>query len=221
MTSNWTIPVQLMLQSATRWLTAAGFWALIAGPVILLWPGQTVRVLTVLFGVYLVLGGVVMILTALADRDDAPVWGIRVGVGIVVASVGGLVWAWPETTVRSLAVLVGLALVVSGIGDIMVGLRWRPALSAWAWMLGGGVLSVAAGVIALLWPGITVLVLAVVAGGYLMAFGVVALIGAMRIRSAADRLQLNQITPTVVPVEIDLRDTPPLGSPRQPTDRSV
>jgi uncharacterized membrane protein HdeD (DUF308 family) len=48
----------------------------------------------------------------------------------------------------------------------------------WGWELVSGFLSVAAGVIAIAWPGITLFVIAVMAGIWMIAIGVIRLIAA-------------------------------------------
>lgn len=76
------------------------------------------------------------------------------------------IWAvaWPAATLLVLAWIVGLGLLVGGAVAILFGLRYRRELPLWGVWLFDGALGVVVGVLALLWPGITVLVLAILLG---------------------------------------------------------
>lgn len=90
--------------------------------------------------------------------------------------------SWPGVTVHGLAVVVGVALVVGGAGKIAAALSGE---GDERFILGlSGLTSVVVGVLALAWPTVTVLVLAVVfgVGTVLFGFGQIAL--ALRLRSA-------------------------------------
>ncbi len=54
----------------------------------------------------------------------------------------------------------------------------------WGWMLAFGILTIAAGICALVWPGITLLAAAIVFGTWLIFFGVLQTALALRLRSA-------------------------------------
>lgn len=72
--------------------------------------------------------------------------------------------AWPGVTLLVLAWVVGLGLLVGGATAIVFGLRFRRELPLWGIWLLDGVFGIVAGVLALLWPGATVLVLAILFG---------------------------------------------------------
>lgn len=76
------------------------------------------------------------------------------------------VWAvaWPGVTLWALAVVVGVGLIVGGIAEIMFAISYRRELPMWGvWLLDGGA-SVLVGVLALAWPGATILALAILLG---------------------------------------------------------
>lgn len=89
--------------------------------------------------------------------------------GVLVA--GGILAAvWPGITLWVLAVIVGVDFVISGIARIMGALSLR--VEGWGWLLFGGVLSVAVGVLALVWPEATILVLGLLLGIRMLLFGI-------------------------------------------------
>ena len=88
-----------------------------------------------------------------------------------VLIVGGIVAAaWPGVTLWVLAVVTGAGLVVSGAARIMGALSLR--VEGWGWLLFGGALSLVAGVLALAWPGTTILVLGLLLGIRMLLFGI-------------------------------------------------
>jgi uncharacterized membrane protein HdeD (DUF308 family) len=96
--------------------------------------------------------------------------GIRVGVavlGVIAVLVGGFLLFNPFAAVRTLALLIGLCLLVGGSLDIAAG--WggdRRAVTVIP-----GALLVVGGLVAVLWPGATLWTLAVVTGLSLLVHG--------------------------------------------------
>jgi uncharacterized membrane protein HdeD (DUF308 family)/alpha-beta hydrolase superfamily lysophospholipase len=148
------------------WLgSALGLACAALGAVLIFRPFDSLSVL-----VFLVGGGSLLlgITTAAAARRSphprphlaaAAVW---IGVGVVVL-------AWPDITTRSLALVVGLALILGGVLDVIGGIRGT--IDERLASVVGGVASVIFGVLALSWPSVTLLVVAVVFGFRLVLFG--------------------------------------------------
>lgn len=84
-------------------------------------------------------------------------------------SAGVVALAWPDLTTRGLAVVVGVGLVASGVADVVAGLSGS-ADERLAALLGGAA-SAVFGLLALSWPSVTVLVVAVVFAFRLVSFG--------------------------------------------------
>ena len=94
--------------------------------------------------------------------------GIVAGVVLVVGGV--LAAVWPDITLWVLAVVVGIDLIISGVARIMGAVQLR--VEGWGWLLFGGMVSVVVGVLALVWPGATILVLGVLLGLRMLLFGI-------------------------------------------------
>jgi uncharacterized membrane protein HdeD (DUF308 family) len=82
-----------------------------------------------------------------------------------------------------LAVLVGISLIVGGLTEILA-LGGKDGLGWLSWLSGG--LSIAAGVVVLAWPDITLWVLAVMAGVGLLAAGFLRIVTALAHRDRSD-----------------------------------
>lgn len=81
-----------------------------------------------------------------------------------------LVVLWPSVSVLALVFLFGFYALMDGIANIVNYFSDRPRRSAWT--LVGGVVSILAGVVAFVWPGITALWLALVIGAWALVLGV-------------------------------------------------
>lgn len=105
-----------------------------------------------------------------------PAWWLGVAVGIALIVYGLMVLSLRPTTVLSLAILVGVAFILGGIEMIVVGRR----AAEWKWLFyAGGVAAIIAALVAFLWPGITLLIVAVFVAWYLVIGGVVTVVGAI------------------------------------------
>lgn len=96
--------------------------------------------------------------------------------GVAVRALGGLwviaglvVFFWPSPTVRMITLLVGVHLIVDGVGDVVDSVRARTDQRIAGLLL--GLATIIFGVLALLWPDITVLVIAIVFAGRLIVLG--------------------------------------------------
>jgi uncharacterized membrane protein HdeD (DUF308 family) len=177
-----------LLGHTWRWVLAFGLVTLAAGIVVLAWPHQTLLVIAVLFGIQLVISGIVEFVLALG----APV--ANAGMRVLYAILGLLslivgVWAirHADITVLVLAVLLGIYWIVHGAVEIFTALS-EPTLSDRGWVGFMGALSVVAGIIVVAIPGISVVTLAVVLGIWLAILGLGQIIMAFRLRSEARRV---------------------------------
>jgi uncharacterized membrane protein HdeD (DUF308 family) len=166
------------------WVLAYGILTLAVGLAVLVWPSQTLLVLAVLFGLQLIISGIFRFVAALATDDLTS--GTRVLLAIlgVLSIIIGL-WALRHVvlTLLALVVFLGIYWIVSGVIDIFTALAHRGAPNR-GWTVFTGVLSVIAGLIVLAWPGPTLLVLAIVLGIWLLVFGVMEIMAAIRLRRA-------------------------------------
>ena len=168
-------------------LALRGALAIVFGIVAVGWPAITLLALALLFAVYVAVDGIWRLVAAYrhrrnGDADWRHILGdVLIGVlGIAVAIVAVL---WPAITVLALAILVGAWLLVGGITEIVMAIRLRAQLrSAWFYVL-GGVLSVVAGLVIMLWPRSGAVALAILLGVLALLIGAVQLGLAWRIRS--------------------------------------
>jgi uncharacterized membrane protein HdeD (DUF308 family) len=152
-----------------------GLATVIVGVVLLFNPVGAARTLALLLGLAFVLGGLLEIAVGWDSRSR---WGSVVLGGILVA--GGIVaMVWPGVTLWVLALVTGLSLVLHGIGRIVLAVMARHEIHGWPWLALAGGLGVFFGVLALAWPEATVLVLSLVLGAQVTAFGLLLMAAAL------------------------------------------
>ena len=94
---------------------AAGVLGVIAGIVLIVWPGPTLLALAFFVGVWLVLSGGFHIVTAITNRRQLSYWGLMVVMGVLELLLG--IWAMrrPELTLALIIVILGLWAVITGV----------------------------------------------------------------------------------------------------------
>ena len=164
------------------WVLGFGLITFAAGIAVLVWPGETLLVVAVLFGIQLIVAGLFRFVAAFASGD------ITGGTRVLLALLGVLsvivgLWAVRHVllTLIALIVLLGIFWVVNGAIEIFTALSHR-GMPERGWTIGMGVLSVVAGIIVLVFPGLTLIGLAVILGVWLAIFGMMEIVGAFRLR---------------------------------------
>ncbi|WP_285725793.1 HdeD family acid-resistance protein [Psychromicrobium xiongbiense] len=106
-------------------------------------------------------------------------WWLVLVRGIVAVLLGLFALFSPSTTVLVLVTVFGVYALVDGVSAIGMALGSRRELSRWGWVLFEGVVSVLAGLVAILWPVFSAAVTAVVIG-FIIGFWA-ALLGVLQI----------------------------------------
>ena len=101
-----------------------GALAGIAGLIVIRHPGGSVVVIALAIGIYLVLSGVMKLVAAF---DASAGRGLLLLGAVVDLAIGGLIVAWPKFGVSSLAVLLGISLIVRGLLEALSAFALRSA----------------------------------------------------------------------------------------------
>jgi len=164
------------LRGIGRWWGLILFFGIITialGIVITFRPGGTVRVMAIIFGIWLLVLGIFRIIQAVVERGQTG--GTRFGmafVGLLAVLIGLLVLHHSFETVAILGFIVGLFWVVGGLAEVFAGLS-PDAEGRRASMIVLGLLSAAIGVVCLIYPGLSLEILAVLLGIGMILYGLV------------------------------------------------
>jgi uncharacterized membrane protein HdeD (DUF308 family) len=160
------------LDSRGWWVSVlAGLALVVLGVWLLTNIYESVIVLAILVGVSLIVGGFV----EAAIADDAGLGWVGWLAGGLTVAAGVAVLVWPDITLWALAVLAGASLLVTGLMHLAwaFGRReradWKPHA-----VLGG--LTALVGLIVLVWPGATLVVLGIMLGIRCVVTGIIAIV---------------------------------------------
>jgi uncharacterized membrane protein HdeD (DUF308 family)/pimeloyl-ACP methyl ester carboxylesterase len=171
--------VARVIRSLPRpFVAVIGVGCVVFGVILGLQPFASVEVLTILAGVNALLVGI----STIATPGDHPVFRRLLGAAWLL--VGLVILIWPRLTTEHLSLIVGVAMVVAGIIHGFDAVRTSTADHGIDTAAGvvGALATVALGVVALSWPDVTVFVVAVVFGAYVVWFGLTSLVSVFRHR---------------------------------------
>ena len=158
-------------RKATRWwglFVLFGLVSVALGVTALASRIDAVATLVVAFAVSLIYAGMAELAFASATRQNR---GLGILAGMASIAAGFIALAWPGVTLLVLAVLVGASLISWGIYRIYLSFADR-FIRPRAVTLIEGVLLSASGVLALAWPNVSILVLAVLVGVFFIVIGI-------------------------------------------------
>jgi uncharacterized membrane protein HdeD (DUF308 family) len=144
----------------------------VAGGLTIVWPGVTILALVFVLGVFLLIAGGAEIGWAIAERHTEG-WGVILFRGIIDLITGILVLVWPDITVLALALLLAAWLLVYAAMTLWYAYKHRGERPHTGHFVAKGVAALVAAVITIVWPDITVLVVALVIGIALVIKGAV------------------------------------------------
>jgi uncharacterized membrane protein HdeD (DUF308 family) len=176
---------------ARNWwmLALRGVIAILFGIVAFIWPGLTLLSLVLLFGAYAFLDGVFSLIAAWRGRETNDRWWALLLEGILGIAAGVIAFGWPDAAAVGLLYVIAAWAILTGLLEIVAAIRLREEIDN-EWLLGlTGVASIIFGLLLAIWPGAGLLTLTWIIGGYAIAFGVLMLLLAFRLRNwtPADR----------------------------------
>jgi uncharacterized membrane protein HdeD (DUF308 family) len=170
--------------SETSWkaLVVRGVLAVLFGLLTIVLPRISLAALVLLFGAYAFAEGVTNLVGAVRGRGERPRWLLLVE-GLVSVAVGVITLIMPGVTALALVYYIGVWAVVTGVLEVIAAIRLRKAVKG-EWLLAAsGILSVAFGVLVMLFPGAGALTLVLWIGAYALVFGAALIALGVRVRS--------------------------------------
>ena len=111
-------------------------------------------------------------------------WWLLLVRGIVAIAFGIMALAWPAITVLALVTVFAVYAFLDGIAAIGMGLSERRAGHKWGYSVFNGVVSILAGITAIVWPAMTAVVLLLVIALWALVAGVMSIMGSLALRRA-------------------------------------
>lgn len=151
-------------------------------------PDITVKTLLLVFGVYALLDGILVAATAIENRREQKYWPLMLLAGLVGIGIGILTFITPGVTAFALLFYIAAWAIARGVLEVAVAIRARKQIDGeWRLVL-AGIASVAFGLILMLRPGASVLTLLWLIGIYAVAFGILHVMLAFKVRNLAHHM---------------------------------
>lgn len=181
-----------MLSNLSRywWLVALrGAAAIVFGILAFIWPGPTLGALVILFGAYVLVDGIISLITGISDRSTNDRWWVMLLEGLVGIAAGILTFVYPGITAVVLLYLIAIWAVLTGVLEIAAAVRLRREIEGeWALAL-SGIFSILFGVALFFFPGVGALAVIWLIGAYAILFGALLVYLGVKLRSVKSERQ--------------------------------
>lgn len=148
-----------------------GVITVVAGLIILLWPGVTLALMALVFGIFLLINGVFRLVSAVAsEHHTSSGRAMPALLGAASILVGLLVLRHPLQTLALLTVLLGLYWIVTGVLEIVRAVSTR-GMPGRGWAAAAGLISLLAGIVVLAYTAASLVVLVWLLGLQLVIWG--------------------------------------------------
>lgn len=155
---------------------AVGIVAVVFGILVLANIWGSVHLVAIFAGLFLLFAGVLQFFIGGGGKTG------RVVAGVIAIIAGVALIAWPEASVKTVAVIVGLAFVISGVSVAIAAISSHG--EGYGAVVGVGVVLAVIGLVFIIWPGPTVTLLMILVGLAALLFGIGAIVQALSLRRA-------------------------------------
>ncbi|WP_374021576.1 HdeD family acid-resistance protein [Mycobacterium sp. HNNTM2301] len=180
-------PAPSLLPHLWKSTLLSGILSLALGVVVLAWPGKTILVAAVAFGIYLLITGAAQVFFAFTLHVSA---GSRILLFISGAAsliLALLAFRHFGNAILLLAIWIGIGFIFRGVGTTVSALQ-DPLLPGRGWSIFIGVISLLAGIVVLASPLESIVTLALVVGVWFVVIGVFEIVSSFGIRKASKTL---------------------------------
>jgi uncharacterized membrane protein HdeD (DUF308 family) len=187
-----TTTVPRLLPHLWKSTLVSGVLALALGVLTLIWPGKTILIAAILFGIYLLVTGTAQVLFAFSLHVSA-----SGRVLLFISGAASLVLAVlafrhfgkdPFTAILFLAIWIGVGFIFRGVATSISAIS-DPTLPGRGWQIFVGVISLLAGIVMIGSPFESLAILTLVVGIWLVVIGAFEIVSSFGIRSASKRLE--------------------------------
>jgi uncharacterized membrane protein HdeD (DUF308 family) len=168
-------------------LLGLGVAAVILGLIVLAWPSETLRVVGVLFGIFLLVSGAVEIVIAFSPGLRGGARFLSVLTGALSILLGLISFRGAAESILLLALWIGFGWLITGITRT-VSAASTPYIPHRGWQIFGGILLTIGGIIIIVSPFASIFALTVFAGVWLLVIGIWQIIEAFMTRRHHDQI---------------------------------
>ncbi len=155
---------------------AVGIVAIVFGVIVLANIWASVQLVAIFAGLFLLFAGILQFFVGGGARAG------RIAAGVIAIIAGIALIAWPDASVKTIAVIIGLSFLISGVAVAMAAIASHG--EGYGVVVGFGVILAVVGVVFIAWPGPTVTLLMVLVGLSAVLFGISAIVQGLALRKA-------------------------------------
>ena len=163
-------------------LVVRGVLAILLGIFTFVWPLPTIAGLVLAFGAVAMADGVFTVVTAFAGRKLTTDWWVLLLQGLLGIGVGVLTLFNPAITGVALLIYIAAWAIGLGVLQVVAAVKLRHEITGEWWLALGGVLAVAFGVLAMIYPAEGARAVLCMIGGFALAWGVALMGGGFDVR---------------------------------------
>jgi uncharacterized membrane protein HdeD (DUF308 family) len=170
---------------AKNWwsLVLRGLAAISLGLLTVAWHGFKDGEMVLLFGGYAVLDGLVGLAGAIRAAQANEQWAVLVIEGLAGIGAGIFTFAWPAMTLFTLVYVIAGWALLTGLLEILAGLRLRSYISGEWFLIFSGIASLVLGILMVTLPLAGTLTIALGLGAYALVFGILLIRLGFQLRS--------------------------------------
>lgn len=180
-------PLKQLARSAWQLLLLIGLAAIALGVIVLVWPGKTLFVAGVLFGIYLVVSGIGYMFAAFGTHAGVAMRVLSFITGVVSLVLGFFCFREEFEAVWLLAIWIGIGWLFRGMTLLAAALSFDH-MPGRGWQALSGLIIVIGGAVMIISPLRSIAILTLVAGWWLIVIGIMDVITAFQTRSRAKAL---------------------------------
>ncbi|WP_040808355.1 HdeD family acid-resistance protein [Nocardia concava] len=177
-------PVQALARSAWQSILVTGLLSVVLGILILVWPGPTLVVAGVLFGIYLLVSGVFQLIAAFGLHVSAWMRVLSFITAILSFILGFFCFRNEFQAIGLLALWIGITWIFRGTA-VLVAAVSDALMPGRGWQILFGILLIVGGGLLIVEPFRSIGALVIVVGCWLIAIGVFEVITAFTVKSRA------------------------------------
>ncbi|MDF3293220.1 HdeD family acid-resistance protein [Streptomyces silvisoli] len=182
-------PLGALADAAWQAVLAAGVAAVALGVVVLVWPGASLRVVGVLFGIYLLATGAFHLAATFGSHIPGHLRALHFVSGALLVLLGVLCFRGAAESILLLALWIGFGWLLRGM-LIAASAASAPAMPARGWQIFLGIMMLLAGMVLIIFPFASIAVLTEVTGIVLVVLGLTEVVHGFQLRH-----QLRRLTP--------------------------
>lgn len=139
---------------AKNWwvLTVRGALAILFGIAAVFWPGLTLLTLVYLFSAYILVNGLVSLVSGITSISHRASWVFTVLLGVLQIGVGVYLLRHPQVSFATLILLIGFTLIFVGVFEAIAAFTDKQSNTGHALMFIGALLYLIAGILVLFQP---------------------------------------------------------------------